>query len=76
MRVSADGPKTSQTLEVGRGIAALIVVPCHKGALVGNEPGLWQQKSLTRWLDPIGVVILLAHITDIGAPIAVLSSTC
>ena len=64
-------------LQVGRGIAATMVVICHVGRFVGAEPDLWQRHAIDSWtfvgaygVDFFfilsGIVILLAHSADIG----------
>jgi peptidoglycan/LPS O-acetylase OafA/YrhL len=67
------------SLQAGRGLAALMVVLCHIGSFVGKEPGLWGREIVFRWLGPgkygvdfffilSGVVIFLAHWTELGNP--------
>jgi len=65
------------TLQAGRGLAALMVVSTHIGVFVATVPGLWGRQAVFPWLDHgkygvdfffilSGVVIFLAHWTELG----------
>jgi exopolysaccharide production protein ExoZ len=73
-----------QTLQAGRGLAALLVVICHASAFVGMEPGLWHRHGVYLWLRGTalgvqlffvlsGIVIFSAHRSELGRPPSVLS---
>ncbi len=68
-----------ESLQAGRGIAALMVLLAHIGGFIGGEAGLWQQTVLGSWLTLggrgvdfffvlSGIVILSAHWDDLDHP--------
>jgi exopolysaccharide production protein ExoZ len=67
------------SLQVGRAIAALLVVLHHVSSFVGGEPHLWVHPAIGQWFAGTslgvsfffvlsGIVILTAHWKDIGNP--------
>lgn len=67
------------SLQAGRGLAALMVLLFHIGHFLSGEPSLWHDNSSARWLAPglygvdfffilSGAVMFLAHWGDIGKP--------
>jgi peptidoglycan/LPS O-acetylase OafA/YrhL len=70
------------SLQLGRGLAALLVVLHHVGLTVGRDPRLWGNASIFRWMmGPrlgvafffvlSGMVILTAHWKDVDCPSSV-----
>jgi exopolysaccharide production protein ExoZ len=68
-----------KTLQIGRGLAAIMVVLCHVGGFVGGEPDMWQHPQIAAWTSVgkygvdfffilSGIVILMAHWNDLGVP--------
>jgi exopolysaccharide production protein ExoZ len=71
--------RTFNSLQAGRGLAALAVVITHIGAFTGREPDLWHRQAYFDWLSLgmygvdfffilSGIVIFSAHITELGNP--------